>query len=134
MTQKAVIKAKIRRLKYYDSQLNERRALIEQDLQMVEDDDVAGFKRLMKNQKRFTEETELCMKLFQVFQLKRFPKTYDILENPKQIMTQKEARIHITSTNTANERFVKKGPYTFMYIPGEELKILEEVYNEMTIK
>lgn len=120
---KAEIKAKIRKLKYYDSRLSEKR----DEINKIEEND-------LKAQRRFKAETELCMKLFQVFQLNRFPKSYDYLENPTRKMTQKEARVFITSEYTKNDQFVKRDNHVFMYIPKDELAILEEVYNEMTIK
>jgi hypothetical protein len=61
------------------------------------------------------------------------PESYDILTNPKQIITKKEAEIIITSDNTKSEGGVLKGGYFFIHLPKEELKILKEIYKELRL-
>lgn len=148
MLKKEQIKAKIRKLKYFDSQLNERRDLIEAigkemnevgailDSTPQQDDvllknHVTLIKQFEKDQKRYKSELELVMKLFQAYMITTFPKSYDWKENPKQRMTQKEARIIVISPLTKEAGFVQRGAYKFMYVEKEELYLLETICNEM---
>lgn len=141
------IKAKIRKLKYFDSQLNERRDVIEAIgkemnevgalLDSTPKDDillknhVILVKQFDRAQKRYKSELELVMKLFQAYVITTFPKSYDLKENPNQKMTQKEARIIVISLKTKEGGFVQRGAYKFMYVEKEELYLLETICNEM---
>lgn len=137
---KRQIKAKLRNLKFYDHTLTAKDSAVN-DLMLktknIEGTDLVDFSKLpkgiQKELRRFQVETELVTKLFQAHILHTLPESYDILTNPKQIITKKEAEIIITSDNTKSEGGVLKGGFFFIHLAKEELKILKEIYKELRL-
>lgn len=137
---KRQIKAKLRNLRFYDHTLTAKESAVN-DLMLktknIEGSDLVDFQKLpkaiQKDLKRFQVETELVTKLFQAHILWSLPETYDILKNPKQIITKKEAEVIITSDNTFQVGGVLKGGYYFIYLTKEELQNYKEIYKELRL-
>lgn len=114
---KKQIKAIIRRFKYYDGRLNEKRHLIDQ----IDPEN-------KKDQARFQKETLICIKMFQVFVYKNLPEKH---EEGKLPVTKAEA-LRLMSSDEAKEKgFIQRSDLTFIYMNKEEFFTYMEVYNEM---
>lgn len=117
---KKEIKAVIKRLKFYDAQLNERRSLIDKI-------DAKDF----KSQRRYLKETEVCAKLFQVFIYEKLPVEHGSGNLP---VTKGEA-LRLMSGDEAreNEGKITRSGLTFLYMTLDEFKLFKEIYDELII-
>lgn len=137
---KRQIKAKLRNLRYYDHTLTAKQSAVnelQEKTKNIEGTDLVDFeklpKHLQKELRRFKLETELVTKMYQAHILYILPESYDIVKNPKQIITKKEAEFTIKSEATKTAGGVFKGGYFFIPLEEEELKILKEIYKELRV-
>lgn len=137
---KRQIKAKLKSLKFYDSTLTAKESVLNELMlatKNIEGTDLVDFEKLpkvlQKALRRFQVETEIVTKLFQAHILHSLPESYDILVNPKQIITKQEAEITITSLNTKEQGGIQKGGYFFIYLDASELKTYKEIYKELRL-
>lgn len=120
---KKQIKAILRRLKYYD-----RRTLMRLDDKINKLEFVEG-EALDKEAKRLEKETLIVSLLFNVYIVERvLPKSYDILENPKQRPTKVQAKHSIT--HTGGKEMIEMGEYNFLPMTEEEYNNYKEILDD----
>lgn len=84
-------------------------------------------------QKKLLRELYVVTRLGQVHIIEQLPKSYDLLENPEQKLSQTEV-FHRMNLNKETKEDVVFGPYTFLYMTPEEYQMYKEIYHELTKK
>ena len=125
---KRQIKSIIRRLKYYNNRLDVLQDKVKELVTLKETNE----KLFIKEGNRFQKESEIVAKLFQLHAIKSLPTTYDILENPKQILIKDEALRLMESEEAKDNGMVSRGGFNFIYMSSGEKEIYNEILKELT--
>jgi hypothetical protein len=120
MVKKSKLVKRIQQLHYFDSDLN------------INKEKVQNISTTNSNEhKRFYGELKLVRKLLTIHTYVQCANSYDIIENPKQIITKEQFRKNVTSSvaEKAEDGTIVVGAIPAQYMPEDEFEIMLEVYN-----
>ena len=120
MVKKSKLVKRIQQLHYFDSDLN------------INKEKVQNISTTNSNEhKKFYGELKLVRKLLTIHTYVQCANSYDIIENPKQIITKEQFRKNVTSSvaEKAEDGTIVVGAIPAQYMPEDEFEIMLEVYN-----
>ena len=122
MIKKSKLVKRIQQLHYFDS-----------DLQ-INKEKVQNISSINSNEhKRFYGELKVVRKLLTIHTYTQCSNSYDIIENPKQIITKEQFKKNVTSpvAEKAEDGTIVVGTIPAQYMPEDEFELMLEVYNEL---
>jgi hypothetical protein len=119
MIKKSKLIKRIQRLHYFDSDLQ----INKEKVQNISTKD-------SNEHKRFYGELKIVRKLLTIHTYTQCAKSYDIIENPHQIITKEQFRKNVTSSvaEKAEDGTIVVGNIPAQYMPDDEFEIMLEIY------
>jgi hypothetical protein len=120
MSKKTNIIKTIQNLKFFDSNL---KMFPDKILALKQSDSLADEKRLYR-------ESKLVRKLLTIHTYLQCANSYDIIENPKQIITKAQFKKNVTSSaaEQAKDGVITIGPILAQYMDEKEFNLMLEIY------
>lgn len=124
MIKKSKLIKKIQKLHYFDSDLQ----INKEKVQNISSAD-------SNEHKKFYTELKIVRKLLTIHTYLQCANSYDIIENPRQIISKEQFRRNVTSSiaEKAEDGTIVVGSIPAQYMPEDEFEIMVEIYNLLKI-